>query len=224
MIYNVSVIPRDSLYAIFLPENITRLQVHLAAGKRITKMRLLKRPVVVAAFGDSCSCLHFWSHFWSPWSVSFTLSWTNEKRHITKEERPTIWSPHYHLCIHKSEKKIEFEVKYAYFSKIYHYTTDRWANFLSLQKVWMSILDAFRRVSIDFLRKMTEREKTWKVKRAYFLMKKSNWFSWSKLVHEHDSSLFQFVVMQNLKIKSILDAWMCPVLQQYQKIAVEGRC
>ena len=37
-----------------------------------------------AANGDSCSCLHFWS----PWSVSFTLSWTNEKRHISKE-RPS---------------------------------------------------------------------------------------------------------------------------------------
>ena len=48
-----------------------------------------------AANGDSCSCLHFWS----PWSVSFTLSWTNEKRHISKE-RPSLL---FHFCIFYAE-------------------------------------------------------------------------------------------------------------------------
>lgn len=143
-------------------------QVYVSSRKKNHKDETLETPV--AAFGDSCSCLHFWSHFWSPWSVSFTLSWTNEKRHITKEERPTIWSPTIYVFI--SQRKNWVWSKVCIFFKIYFTYTTRWANFLSLQKVWMN----FGCISMSFHRffcgKRQKEKKTWKVKRAYFSMKK----------------------------------------------------
>ena len=119
-------------------------QVYVSSRKKNHKDETLETPV--AAFGDSCSCLHFWSHFWSPWSVSFTLSWTNEKRHITKEERPTIWSPTIYVFI--SQRKNWVWSKVCIFFKIYLTYTTRWANFLSLQKVWMN----FGCISMSFHR------------------------------------------------------------------------
>ena len=189
------------------------------AGKRITKMRLLKRPSL--PLGTAVHVFIFEAIF-EALEVSalhcheLMRNDTSLKRSVQRFEAPPF------MYVFICQRKNWVWSKVCIFFKIYNTYTTRWANFLSLQKLWMNfgcISMSFHRFFCGKRQKEKKYEK-WSV--HIFRWKKSNWFSWSKLAHEHDSSLFQFVVVRNLKIKSILDAWMCP--STVSKIAVEGRC
>ena len=139
------------------------------AGKRITKMRLLKRPSL--PLGTAVHVFIFEAIF-EALEVSalhcheLMRNDTSLKRSVQRFEAPPF------MYVFISQRKNWVWSKVCIFFKIYNTYTTRWANFLSLQKLWMN----FGCISMSFHRffcgKRQKEKKTWKVKRAYFSMKK----------------------------------------------------